>query len=246
MTSGTNITEEVRRIQREHYHDGDGGYAAVGAIRSFWHELEPQSQESLKLELTKFVESREPTIWALAWEALVQEQAVDVGAEILCALQVHALDVEWSDEIVLGLLRLGYRAGSDYCRKYVGERLGVAGPLALPLVAALVRVSPEDGIELASAYLVESTREHLDERVNKYAPSFVRHYLAVDEGLLRRLISELMRRDEARAASFAVVLNEYLAKPWMVEELGDDRSAKIRAGLTGAVHLSNEGGESSQ
>lgn len=239
MSGAIDFAEEIRRIQRDHYHDGDGGYAAVEAIRALWRTLEPPSQQTFRDTLTEFVVRREPGIWSLAWETLVQENARDIAPEMLQMLCADQFDAEWTDEIVLGLLRLGYRGGLDYFRTYVKKRLVEAGLLVLPLVAALARVSPEDSVALAAECIVRATQGGLEQRVEKYVATFVRHYIAVDENLLRQLVVALKMRDAKIAKAFTVTLNAYLAKPWMLKELGDQRSANIRAGLTAAAGIEN-------
>ena len=73
------LSEEVRRIQAAHYHDGDGGYGAVRAIRALWDALEPRRRLALKSVLVEFVVCREAKVWSLALEALVQGRAWDVA-----------------------------------------------------------------------------------------------------------------------------------------------------------------------
>jgi len=233
------LAASIRRIHLEHLGDGDGGYAAVAAIRAFWHDLNPARHAALLSVLVEFVARREPEIWSIAWEALVQEKATSVAPELTRLLATRGSDPAFCDDLVLGLLRMGYRGQVTELRDYVSKRLAVAGPIILPLVAALARVAPDEGIALASEYITSAWRTNLAARVEKYAPSFVRHYLAVGDELLPRLVSELTQRDVASGRGFGGALRAYLAKPWMLEELGAERSARLQDDLKAACTGAN-------
>jgi len=234
MIDGIDSVAEIRRVEREHSKDHDGGYAAVAAIRELWHKLGPNGKESFKNTLVGLVLEREPAIWSLAWEALIQERIMDIGSTMLTALSVRESDVEWSDDIVMGLLRLGYRDGLEYLRAYVHSRLTQVGPFALPLTAALARISPEDSVQIAADYMVKAKQDNSLMRVEKYTPAFVRHYVAVDDHLLQRLVTEIKRRDADLAKTIGANLTSQILKPWILDELGPERSESIRVGIASA------------
>lgn len=233
------LAEQVRRIERNHHQDGDGGYAAVDELRALLHSLEPEDQRLLKAVLLDLISRREPGTWSLAWEALVQERATDVAPEVLMLLQSRHLDVEWSDDLVMGLLRIGYQDGADYYVRYIRERWSQAKTIVMPMVAALARVSPDQSLRMGAEYIEEAKDSNLAERVERCAASFVRHYLAVDEHLLARLVTVLKSGEPATASWLASVLNAYLSKPWMLKELGNERSARIRREIVAAGNGSN-------
>jgi hypothetical protein len=92
---------------------------------------------------------------------------------------------------------------------------------------------------MGAEYIEEAKDSNLAERVERCAASFVRHYLAVDEHLLARLVTVLKNGEPATASWFASVLNAYLSKPWMIKELGEQHSASIQAELSSAAGVVN-------
>ena len=229
------LAELVRQIQVEHRHDKDLGYGAIRAIQSLWRSLEPGRQLALKGVLVGFVLCRERPIWPLALEALVQEHAREVARELLNGVRAGHHDPEWRDDVVLAVLRLEYAEEVEYCRRYVEQRLVECRPPALALMAALVRVSPDVGIDVASRYLAEAKRRHLEARVEPWAATIVRHYLAADERLLGQLVHAIHQSDPEAAGWLAQVLEDYLAKPWMVRRLGAERVVALRSEITAAA-----------
>lgn len=221
------LVSQLRNIERSHRGDGDGGYAAVASIRAFWRELGPASRRDMKEVLGNLVATKEPSLWSLSWEALVQEEAVDIAPQIFELLQARKSDTDWADDIVMGLIRLRYRDQTNYLCDYIRARLQDVGPLVLPLVAALVRVSVGDSLSIASHFIGEPHRPDMLERIEKYAPSFVRNYLLIDDSLLSRLIVAIGERNRATARSFARAVEGYLRQPWMLKELGEARSSRI-------------------
>jgi hypothetical protein len=63
--------------------------------------------------------------------------------------------------------------------------------------------------------------------------------MAVDDHLLAELARKVAARDPAAGRWLARCLNEYLSKPWILEELGDARSTSIRAEISEATHSVN-------
>ena len=229
------LLEHVRWIVVEHRHDRDGGYDTIRAIQFFWHTLEPCRQLALKGVLLGWVVRRERNVWSLALEVLVQEHARDVAPELLSGVRAGHHDPEWRDDVVLAVLRLEYAEEVEYCRRYVEQRLVECRPPALALMAALVRVSPDVGIDVASRYLAEAKRRHLEARVEPWAATIVRHYLAADERLLGQLVHAIHQSDPEAAGWLAQVLEDHLAKPWMVRELGAERVVALRSEITAAA-----------
>ena len=229
------LLEHVRWIVVEHRHDRDGGYDTIRAIQFFWHTLEPCRQLALKGVLLGGVVRRERNVWSLALEVLVQEHARDVAPELLSGVKAGHHDPEWRDDVVLAVLRLGYAGEVEYCRQYVEKRLVARPPGEVSLVAALVRISPGVGIDVASRYLAEAKHRHLKAGIEPWAAIFVRHYLAVDERHLAELIHAMHRNDPEAAGWFAEALERYLAKPWMVRRLGSERVFALRSEITAAA-----------
>jgi hypothetical protein len=236
MTPSESVNMMLADLAKAHGQDQDGGYAFAFAIRDLHGNLERREQAELVSALACSLLTRD-RLWRVAAEALIQIGSLERGAELVAAVRANSYDWEWRDDVIFALLCLRYVVEPTFYEEYVGRALEDERPHGVPLVAALARILPDESTGLLSRWLVRSRSRGKD--VEGYVATIVRNYLAADEKLLADLLRKIRRRNSDDARWFAGCMKSYLGKPWVLKELGDTRSARIRAEIASASGISN-------
>jgi hypothetical protein len=239
MMEKTEVQELIRRLNGEHQDDHDGGYALVAALKDARDAVEPDEREFFTESLADLVKDKDPELWAVALEALVQlgeSQAVaSLGDEVTESTQ----DERWKDYVVLGLLRLGQGRFRDPILEHVGASMANPRPLTLPIIAALCRIDREACLEIASKYFADAHRRGNVRELEGFVPAFVRNFVAVDDQLLAEFVRRLVTREPEVGRWLARSLSDYLAKPWIMQELGNERSKRLQGDVAVAAVAMN-------
>jgi hypothetical protein len=174
--------------------------------------------------------------YSAALKALVQlgenEEVASFGDEIAKSTR----DDKWKDYIALGLLRLGQRQFRERIFEHVRASLERPRHLTVPIIAALSRIDRDTCLEMSGTYFADAHSSGRSHEVEGFVPVFVRNFVAVDEQLLSELVRRVVAREIEAGRWLGRALSEYLSKPWMVQELGDERSARIRAEIAAAAN----------
>jgi len=235
----TEARERIRQLNDAHESDHDGGYALVEELKQAHGEVEPEGRVLFAEALSDFVRNQDPQLWAVALEALVQLGANREVASLGEEVGQSSRNEKWKDNVVLGLLRLGQGQFHDAIVEHVLSSLESPRHLTVPILAALCRIDRSACLEISSAYFESA---HVDEResdVEGFIPAFVRNFIAVDDELLSELVRMVARKNPESARWLGRCLNEYLSKPWMLEELGDGRSTRVRTNIHRAANGMN-------
>ena len=164
-------------------------------------------------------------MWGVALEALVEIGDREQVAALAKDIRSGAFGVEWKDNVVLALLRLGQTQFRNVILEYVQNSMASPGPLTIPLVAAVCRVDRKACLESAAQLFADA---HATNRnVDGFIPAFVRNFLAVDEQLLAELVAKLPARQPGAGRWLAERFETHLSKPWMVRELGSTRVSNL-------------------
>jgi hypothetical protein len=227
--------ELIRSLNDEHRNDRDGGYALVHAIKLVHGQIEPDARVSFASALADLVRAQDQQLWGVALEALVQVGANQELAALGEELAGRSHDGQWKDHVVLGLLRLEQRPFRERILEHVHASLGTPRRLTVPIVAALCRIDRDASLELSAEYFADAHRRGLSFEAEAFAPAFVRHFLAVDDQLLASLVHRVTAALPEAGLWLARCFVGYLSKPWMREELGNERSASLGAAITAAA-----------
>jgi hypothetical protein len=226
----------IRRLNDEHAGDHDGGYALVEALKRASEEVGPESRARFAAALADFVRVQDEQLWAVALEALVQlgesQEVASLGNEITTSTR----DDKWKDYIALGLLRLGQRQFREPILEHVRASLGTPRHLTVPIVAALSRIDRDTCLEISGKYFADAHSRGRSDDVEGFVPAFVRNFVSVDEQLLSELVRTVVAREPEAGRWVARALSDYVSKPWMLQELGEERSARIRAEIAAAAN----------
>jgi hypothetical protein len=231
--------ERIRRLDEEHESDHDGGYGLVWALKQAYEETDPKDRRSLAEALSDLVHRHDPSLWAVALETLVQvgghSEVAFLGDEILSGSR----DEAWRDGVALALARLGRSEFRDAIVEHVGLSLENPRAQTVAIVAALCRIDRGTCLELSAAYFLRALAQSRSDEARAYIPTFVRNFLAVHEHLLPELVQKVAAHSPAAGRWVADCLNEYVLKPWIVEEIGSDQSVRIRGEISAAAAALN-------
>lgn len=168
--------------------------------------------------LLGLVESEAPGIWPVALEVLVRTGAPATARE-LASMFASEHTAEWSDALVLALLRLGNADAVARCRAYVRDELRLHHTGALPLLAWLYRESLDDALSMGARYFAEvlgaaAPRDpRLIVELHRQLPRQLDGLLAVSTSAVLDLIDRVTQADEAAGRVLAALIAEHLARP---------------------------------
>ncbi|HZV87008.1 MAG TPA: hypothetical protein VFF95_05635 [Candidatus Binatus sp.] len=229
------IAGELMRLTADYRHVCDGGYALVRGIREWARTLDPESRQILWDRLFESVANQDPTVWGVAVEVLVEEHPDGIAERLDDLLTRQNASEEWRDEIVFSLLRLGYRPGAVKYMSHIKEGLLTGKDGVLRLLAASCRIDPEECIALSSGFFGRALRaEGSEDEYRSIVPTFVRHFLDVDERFLGKLVERTKTVNIDAAKLLAALLDEYFTRPWNVRELGEVRAETLREQIGGS------------
>lgn len=231
MMDNDDARTRIRRLNDEHAGDHDGGYALVEALRRAREEVAPEGRAAFAAALADLVRAPDEQLWAVALEALIQSGETEEVASFGDQIADSSRDDGWKDHIALGLLRLGQRQFRDRIVEHVRVSLEEPRHLTVPIVAALSRIDRDTCLEMSGTYFANAHASGRSQDVEGFVPAFVRNFLAVDDHLLSELARRVVAREPAAGRWLVRSFSEYLSKPWMLKDLGDERSARIRAEL---------------
>jgi len=234
MTKREEIADELLRLAADYRRVYDGGYAEVRGIREWARTLDPESRQFLWDRLLETVAEQDPTIWGIAVAVLVEEHPDGVAERLDDLLNQHDGTEKWRDEIVFSLLCLGYRRGAAKYMAYIKQGLLTRRDGVLRLLAASCRIDSEECLTLSSDYFGHALRPEVPEdEYRSIIPTFVSHFMAVDEGLLGELVERTNAINIGAGKLLAALLDEYFTRPWNVRELGEAKVAALREKIHG-------------
>jgi hypothetical protein len=227
--------EMIRLINEAHKHDRDGGYALAAALKRGYEDAAPSARAPFSEALADLVRAQDPQLCAVALEALVQlgarREVASLGEDIAHTSQ----DEKWKDNVVLGLLRLEQGQFRDAIVGHLRSSLESPRTLTMPIMAALCRIDPGTCLDVSSAYFTQAHVTGHEREAEGLIPAFVRNFTNVQDHLLAGLVQEVSARDSGAGRWLAHCLNEYLSKPWILEEFGAARSTRVRAEICEAA-----------
>ena len=223
-------------LEAQHRSDVDGGYALVASIREWANTLDPDSRNELQTILLKCVLNEDADMWGVALETLVHVGDDRITETLFNGLGRKSTSDQWPRDVFLALLRLGYAPVATQALEFAKTRLFQDRQTnVLPVLAAICKVDREGCLTVASSYFAnalkspESTEEH-----RGYIPAIVSNFLDVDEGLLRELIQRTKTMNRNSATRLVELLEEYLMRPYFIDEVGVVRASALRQQIRSA------------
>lgn len=223
------IAHALELLATQHSADADGGDRLVRAAVDYSRTLAPDERSELEAHLLTLVDTHSPELWKVALEVLVRTGTPATGRAFIPMITRDDRSPEWSDAIVLAMMRLGCANALGMCRDYVREELRQHHVSALPLLAWLYRTDIAFALPLAARFYAESlavpsiiSRVHSvsAEQRHRIVDGIRRQLGAQLEGLLANstatvldLIDQVTELDADAGRAFAGLLLDHLSRP---------------------------------
>lgn len=198
------------------------------AVIEYSRTLSTAERETLERHLLSLVDAHTEHVWRVALEALVRMGNPSTGRAFIPMLTAEDRSPEWSDAVVLAMMRLGSANALGMCRDYVREELRQHHVSTLPLLAWLYRTDIRFSLPLAARFFAESLAfPSRGSRIHPVAAEDrariiggIRQQIGVQlDGLLANstatvldLIDQVAALDADAGRVFAGLLLEYLAR----------------------------------
>jgi hypothetical protein len=228
MKTPQDIRADIERLNVSHA-SGDGGYGLVHTLTAYASELTSSERTDLRVILLNCVASQHETLWAVALEVLVQNAVPETASQLAKVLDSMRGNAEVVDYVINALLRLRYK--DIQYMPLIEEGLAKSRPMALPNLAALALVSPDESLTLAVASFERDLCAGNYSQVAANLPPFAYQYTAVDDELLLRLVDGIRALNPKAGRRLARMVSDLVSTPWFVRDIGMDRSAALRERL---------------
>ena len=237
------IAATLEQLLDQHRADTDGGDRLVRAVIRHSRGLMPADREELQRHLLDVVDRERAGVWPIALEVLVRTGTPATGRSLVPLLTAEDRSSEWSDAVVLAMLRLGCANALGMCRDYVREELRMQHLGALPMLSWLYRADVEYALELGARFYADTLGSasaalspEMDAELARHVPGQLDGLLAGSSARVLDLIDQTTALDPAAGRTLAAMIRDYLRGsesrselgPRAVEALGE--AVRLRAG----------------
>ena len=221
------ISAALDQLLDQHRADTDGGDRLVRAVIRHSRGLMPAEREALQRHLLDLVDRERDGVWAVALEVLVRTGTPATGRALLPMLTGAERSSEWSDAVVLAMLRLGCANALGMCRDYVREELRMQHLGALPMLSWLYRADLAYALELGARFYADTLGSGAAALSPAMRAELARHIPGQLDGLLASstasvldLIDQTSAHDSEAGRSLAAMIRAYVASADSRSELG--------------------------
>jgi len=218
----------LEQLLEEHRSDTDGGDRLVRAVIRHARGLMPAGREELQRHLLELVDVEREGVWPVALEVLVRTGTPATGRALTPMLTRGDRSSDWSDAVVLAMLRLGCANALGMCRDYVREELRIQHLGALPMLSWLYRTDVAYAVELGARFYADTLgsggaalpARELRAELTRHIPGQLDGLLASSAASVVALIEQTSALDAEAGRVLAGMIREYLAAPESRTELG--------------------------
>jgi len=206
--------------------------------------LMPGEREELQRHLLMLVDLEREGVWPVALEVLVRTGTPATGRSLAPMLIFGERSAEWSDAVVLAMLRLGCANALGMCRDYVREELRMQHLGALPMLSWLYRTDVAFAVELGARFYADTlgsggaalASAEMRDELARHIPGQLDGLLANSTASALDLIDQTAALDAGAGRMLAAMIRRYLSSsdsrselgPRAVEALGE--AIRLRAG----------------
>ena len=223
--SRAEIEAALELLRRKHGVGGDGGDHLVRAVVRHSRGITPAARDELQRHLLELVDREEPGVWPTALEVIVRTGGPSTGRDFVPLLTSRERSPEWSDAVVLAMLRLGCADAMSTCREYVREELRRHHLGALPIVAWLYRVDFAFALPLAARFFADILGDDVPRRtldvLRGYVGAQLEGLTATSPGLVLDLLDAVAAHDAGAGRRLATIMLEHLRSATAQAELGE-------------------------
>lgn len=222
------IAASLEQLLDQHRSDADGGDRLVRAVIRHARGLMPAAREELQRHLLDLVDREREGAWPVALEVLVRMGTPATGRALAPMLTTGERTPEWSDAVVLAMLRLGCANALGMCRDYVREELRLQHLGALPMLSWLYRTDAVFAVELGARFYADTlggtgaalAGDRMREELERHIPGQLDGLLATSAATVAALIDQTAALDREAGRRLAVMIRGYLATDDARSDLG--------------------------
>ena len=224
--SQESIARTLEALLELHRRDQDGGDRLVRAVVHHAGGLASPERGELDRHLLALVDAEDPRVWRIALEAIVRMGTATTAGSLVSLLAHGERSAEWSDAVVLALLRLGSADAVERTRAWVREELRLLHPGALPMLAWLYRVDREEALAMGARFYAdvlggaEPVAERLLGALRGQLPGQLEGLLAHSTSTALDLVDRVAALSPPAGRALAALMVGYLSETEAAARLG--------------------------
>lgn len=217
------IVRALDRLRAQHTGSRDGGDRLVRAVIDYGEALSRDRQYELRQHLLDLVDAEAPAVWPVALEVLVRTGSPETSALFIPLLATDDRSPEWSEAVVVAMMRLGSVEHLALYREYVREELRLRHTSVLPMLEWLYRTDLDFALPIAARFFAETlpacdevTMQALRTRIDGQLSGLLSH----STGAVLDLLDQVAAHDVAAGRAFAAMIVEAITRPEAARRLG--------------------------
>lgn len=219
--------EEIARaldaLQAQHTGSRDGGDRLVRAVIEYGEALPRDRLYELRQHLLDLVDAEAPDLWPVALEVLVRTGSPETSALFIPLLATDDRSPEWSEAVVVAMMRLGSTEHLALYRAYVREELRLGHGSVLPMLGWLYRTDLDFALPMAARFFADTLESGDEERVQAIASRIdgqLAGLLSHSTAAVLDLLDQVSALDARAARTLAQMILDAVARPGAPRLLG--------------------------
>ena len=211
----------------QHRVDNDGGDRLVREVIRHSSGLMPPAREELQRHLLDVVDQERVGVWPMALEVIVRTGTPEIGRDLVRMLGREERSAQWSDAVVLAMLRLGCSNAFEMCRDYLREELRLRHLGALPMLSWMYRTDLAYALAIAARFYADTLGRgrpvlspDMYGELARHLPAQLDGLLANSTGAVLDLIDQTAAHDPTAGRALAVMIRQYLVSAVSRSEMG--------------------------
>jgi hypothetical protein len=214
------IVRALEALASQHEGSRDGGDRLVRAVIQYGDALPADDRFELRQHLLDLVDREEPEVWPVALEVLVRTGSAESSALFIPLLASDDRSPEWSEAVVVAMMRLGSVEQLGLYCEYVREELRMHHASVLPMLGWLYRTDLEFALPLAARFFAETLSGAEEDAAMESARAIraridgqVTGLLAHSTGAVLDLLDQVAALDAAAGRALAAMILEVISRP---------------------------------
>lgn len=217
------IVRALDTLKAQHTGSRDGGDRLVRAVIEYGEALPRDRLYELRQHLLDLVDAEAPEVWPVALEVLVRTGSPETSALFIPLLATDDRSPEWSEAVVVAMMRLGSAEHLALYREYVREELRLGHASVLPMLGWLYRTDLDFALPIAARFFAETLSAPDDlavQAIRTRIDGQLSGLLAHSTGAVLDLLDQVATLDAAAGRAFAAMILEAVSRPEAARRLG--------------------------
>lgn len=217
------IAGALEALTTQHAGNEDGGDGLVRAVIAFEENLPRGRRYELRQHLLDLVDAEAAGVWPIALEVLVRTGCPETSALFIPLLAAEDRSAEWSEAVIVAMLRLGSAEHLELYRAFVREELRLHHASVLPMLGWLYRTDLDFALPIAARFFAETLAGGAGTHGRAIAPRIegqLSGLLAHSTGAVLDLLDQVSDLDAGAGRALAAMILETIARPGAQRMLG--------------------------